>query len=674
LKNTVQQIPFLRPVVALCIGILVGSAMYIPIAVLLAATPFLVFALYFIHQNFKFKLASLFGIGMHLLFVIIGVLVFEAYNRKPVFFEKGVFTATVWEQPQQKTNSFKSLLNITTVKTNNSVFNTNENILVYFEKDGSAEKLKSGDIIIFSKPPQPIKNFGNPFEFDYKKYLARKKIYRRVYLSSKQWKKATLVSPLVFTIKAEQFREQLLDIYRSQDFKKKELEILSALTLGYKRNLDPETKRTFSSAGAMHILAVSGLHVGIILWVITLLFGFLRKWKYGRILFLFISIGLLWFYAFITGLSPSVMRASTMFSIFVIGENINRKPNSYNSLAASALFLLFINPNNLFEIGFQLSYSAVFGIIFLQPKLAKILPVKNKIVHFFWTLLTVSLAAQIATFPITTFYFNQFPTYFLITNIVIIPAVMVLIPLGMALLLLSKIAFLSTIISTIIQFIIKICYFILSQIEHLPFSVFEISIRPVQFVFLTGTIISLFLFLKLHQSKFLKTSLLLILFLLFSSLALLIEQNKKTEIIVYNSSKNPTIQLIKGRNNIVISEHKIDDSLTIVRTIKNTNYRLKLKSPTILSTKDSLKSNYIFSKNGILLFEGKTILFNVNMKSLKQSVSPDFIISTNKIKNNEDLISKNSSIIICKKSNQKDYQGFNHIHFTSKRGAFHNKW
>ncbi len=674
MKKTVQKIPFLRPVVALSLGIIVGSAWHTPIATLFAVILFLLVALYLIHHNYNFRFAPFFGIGLHLLFIVFGILIFEIYNRKPVFLKTGIFTATVLEQPLQKNNSFKSILKITTVKTDNSVLKTNENILVYFEKHGSAKNLNPGDNIIFSKVPQPVKNFGNPFEFDYKKYLARKKIYRSVYLLPHNWEITKTVSAPTLTIRAEQFREQLLTIYRNQNFEKNELEILSALTLGYKRNLDPETKRIFSSAGAMHVLAVSGLHVGIVLWVITLVFGFLRKRKYGRVIFVFISIGLLWFYAFITGLSPSVMRASVMFTILVTGENINRKPNSYNSLAASALFLLLINPNNLFEIGFQLSYSAVFGIVFLHPKLVKLLPVENKIARFFRDLLTVSIAAQIATFPITTFYFNQFPTYFLITNIVIIPAVMTLIPLGMALLLFSKITLLSTFFSSLIHLIIKWSYFILAQIENLPFSVFDVSIHPVQLSFLVGTVISLYLFLNSHQLKFLKTSLLFILFLSFSSIMLLIIQNSKTEIIVYNSPGNPIIQLIKGRNDIVISEDKTTDSLAILQTIKKTNHRLKLKTPTILSANDTLKSSYIFSRNGILLFEGKTILFNTNMENLKPPVSPDFIVNPNQIKNYKNLISKNSPVIVSIKSKQKDNQHVNNIHFTSQRGAFQKKW
>ena len=674
LEKTTQQIPFLRPTIALVFGIFTGSILDLPIPLLLAVSATLFFCLFFIHRNYTYRIFTLFGISTHLLYIFIGILVFEIYNKKPAFIENDVFIATVLEKPQEKKNSYKSVIKLSTVKNNSTILQTNEKVLVYFEKHNKAKKLEPGDNIVFSATPQLIKNYGNPFEFDYKKYLEQKKIYRQLYLSLNNWKYAATISSPTLTIRAEQFREKLLEIYRNQKLGKNELEILSALTLGYKRDLDPETKRVFSAAGAMHVLAVSGLHVGIIFWVITILFGFLRKQKTGRVIFVIVSILLLWTYAFITGLSPSVMRASTMFTIFVIGENINRKPNSYNSLTASAMFLLLFNPNNLFEVGFQLSYSAVFGIVFLQPKLSKLITVKNKFLKFFWVLLTVSIAAQIATFPITTFYFNQFPTYFWITNLIVIPAVMVLIPLGIALLLFAKIPILSALISAVLQFIIKWCYIILSQIEQFPFSVHEISVHPIQLFFLLGALFAIFLFLKSYRAKFFKATLVFVLFISVSSLALQIIQNKTTEIIIYNNPKNPTIQLIRGKTNFIISEHKPESSSNILNTIKNTNLKLNLERPTFLALNDTLKNNYLLFKNGILVFEGKTILFNKDFSNLEKSISPDFIINPKHYNESKNRISKNTSIITNKRLNQKGNPIFKRIYQTSNLGAFKEKW
>ncbi len=601
-------------------------------------------------------------------------MIFEIYNTKPAFIENGNYTATVLEKPQEKRNSYKSIIKLSTIKNNTTISQTNEKILVYFEKHNSVKELKPGDNIIFSTAPQQIKNYGNPFEFDYKKYLERKKIYRQLYLSKNSWKYAETTSKPTLTILAEQFREKLLEIYRSQKLGKNELEILSALTLGYKRELDPETKRVFSASGAMHILAVSGLHVGIVFWMIALLFGFLRKQKTGRLIFVIISIVLLWSYAFITGLSPSVMRASTMFTIFVIGENISRKPNSYNSLAASAMFLLLFNPNNLFEVGFQLSYSAVFGILYLQPKLSNLITVNNKFLKFFWTLLTVSIAAQISTFPLTTFYFNQFPIYFWITNLFIIPAIMVLIPLGISLLIVAKIPILSTLISTVLQFIIKWCYIILSQIEQFPYSIHETSVHPIQLIFLLGALFSLYLFLKSYHVKFLKLILIFILIISISSFILQKQTNRTTEIIIYNNPENPTIQLIRGKTNFIISEQKLKNPSNISNSIKNTNLNLRLNRATFYTLNNSAKNKFLLLKNRILVFEKKTILFNKNISNFEESISADFIVNPKQFNLFEKQISRNTSVINSKRKIQKEKFGNNHIYQTSKLGAFVEKW
>ena len=674
MENIIQKIPFLRPAILLAFGVFIGSVSNLAVLLLILLSCTFLSVLILINQTYKYHLVNWFGLFIQLLFILIGVLAFEIYNKKPTFFEKGICLATVVEKPQEKNNSFKSVLKISTVKQNDTIFRTNEKILVYFEKEENADDLMPGDQIIFSTSPQFIKNYGNPFEFDYKKYLANKKIYRQLYLSSENWKTTNSQSQFTLTVYAEQIREKLLSVYRNQTLGKNELEILSALTLGYKRELDPETKRIFSASGAMHVLAVSGLHVGIVFWVITLLFGFLRKQKSGRIFFVILSILSLWSYAFITGLSPSVMRASTMFTIFVIGDNLNRKANTYNSLAASALLLLLFNPNNLFEVGFQLSYSAVFGIVFLQPKLSKLIPVKNKFLKFFWSLLTVSVAAQIATFPLTAFYFNQFPIYFWITNLIIIPAVMILIPLGLALLLFSKIAVVSSLLAFLLNLIIKSCFIILSKIELLPFSIQEISIHPFELLFLIGILFSIYLLLQKFNARHLKTTLILILFFLISSLTINIGQSKSREIIFYNSTENTTIQLIRGRKNYVVSQHLIEPDKNMFNLINRTNLKLKLNPSIYITNEDSLFDNFLFAKNGIILFEGKIILFENSLSKLPETILPDLVINPKQFDELEKPILKNTIVLSNKRLIPKDYLKFKHMHQTSKHGAFVEKW
>lgn len=674
MENTVQKIPFLRPTVALAFGVFMGSILDFQIYLTIAISTFLFICTFFIYKKFSYRVSSLFGISIHFLFIALGILVFEIYNQKPHFYTDGVFSATVLEKPQEKNNSFKSVILLSSVKKDTGNIKSVEKLLVYFNKTDGVQQLSAGDIILFSASPQIIKNFGNPYEFDYKKYLERKKIYRQVYLNSNQWQSTGINTAPSLVLQAEQFREKLLNIYRNQKFEKNELEILSALTLGYKRELDPETKRIFSNSGAMHVLAVSGLHVGIVFWVISILFGFLRNQNTGRIFFIFITIVVLWVYAFITGLSPSVMRAATMFSIFVVGENINRKSNSYNSLAASALFLLLINPNNLFEVGFQLSYSAVFGILFFQPKFSKLFRIKNKILKFIWSLITISIAAQIATFPLTSFYFNQFPTYFLLTNLVVIPAAMLLIPLGISLLVFSKIPIMSSLISKTLQLVISFCYNILSQIEQFPSSVQEISIQPIQLFFIIGIFIALLLFLKSKRPNFIKIGLVFILTLSIYTLHNNIKQSKSNEIIVYNTPNNFIIHLISGRSSYILSDFEPDDSLQILTTTKKTNIKKNLQQSIILSPQDSFKNQHLLLKDGFLIFNGKTIVIDKSFTNLNQIISPNFIINPKQLNHAENCISAHSTIITNKrlKTNLKPFP--NTIFQIPFQGAFQENW
>ncbi len=673
MKQTVQNIPFLRVTIALATGVIISANFNLKPALILLLSGLLLIALIILNKNYRYSFNVYFGYGIQLFFILIGILLPQLHNKKPVLFEKGTFIAVVIETPQEKQNSYKSILQIEAVNYSDSLFLTKELVIAYFSKSDEIASLKAGDIIDFKNPPQIIENNNNPYEFDYKHYLEKKGIYRQVYIPANSWLK-TKQSKKSISIWAEQTREKLLQIYRNQPIDETEFEILSALTLGYKRELEPETKRIFSASGASHVLAVSGLHVGVLYYMITLFFGFLRKIKSGRFIFMLISISILWIYAFITGLSPSVLRAATMFSIFAIGENMNRRSNIYNLMAASAFVLLLINPNNLFDIGFQLSYAAVFGIVFLQPKLEKLIWVKNKFLKYFWMLVTVSLAAQIATFPITSYYFGQFPTYFWLTNTFVIPAVMVLIPLGILLLFASTIPIISTILAVLLNYILKITYFLLSLIYQLPFSVFNISIEPYQFVMLISAVGFAFVFIKSQNIFYLKATLFSILFLLISTLVLNIIQLNQTELIVYNTGKNTGIHLIYGKINYIITEEKLTNDEKWFHPGNNTSRALGINRPIFIVSNDSIANESILLKKGFFFFEGKSFSINQNLNKSTNQKLPDFVL--NPIPSYSNIIdSEENTIIITNKSflnKLSSYSG--EIHNTATKGAFRKKW
>ncbi len=673
MEKIVQKIPFLRLSVALATGILLASYVELSGQTALISFVIILLALLLLNQFYRYKLATLFGIGIHFLLIFLGFTIYSFQNKEPEFYPGGNYSATVLEAPVEKANSWKSVLRINTFNQNDSVFSPEEKMLVYFSKQGNAAYLEPGDIVIFNAAPQLISNYGNPFEFDYKKFLQRRNIYRQVYLSKQNWFKTGLQSSFSLKLLAEKTRMKLVDIYRSKNLGKNEMDILSALTLGYKAELDPQTKQTFASAGALHVLAVSGLHVGIIYWVLTSVFSFLRRNKTGKFIFVAVIIASLWFYAFLTGLSPSVSRAATMFSFLVIGTNMNRQVNIYNSLAGSAFFLLLVNPNNLFEVGFQLSYSAVFGIVFLQPKFEKLLFIRYKVPRFFWQLLTVSVAAQIATFPFTIYYFNQFPTYFWIANLFVIPIVTALIPLGFSLLIFNSISFLSSMLAFCIRLIIYVMYELLLSIESLPYSVLEVSFSTIEFILVSGMLFSVFLYLNKLNKRHLIVSLGYVLFLLIFSIAVKINTASQKELIVYNYPKNTIVHLISGKTNYIVTEKKLEQEDFAFSLINNTVRSLKLNPPTYLTCNGNFKDDYFLLESGIIAFDNKTFLFAPASINFPKNISPKILINPSDLNEYQEVKKSKYVIVTNKNYNQPDFPSAE-FYSPAKRGAYIKKW
>ncbi|MDX8340920.1 ComEC/Rec2 family competence protein [Draconibacterium sp. IB214405] len=671
MENTFNKIPFLRLTVALASGIFLASLFKFDSTLCFFGIVGIIVCLLIIQKWYNFFLSPIFGLLTFVLFVLFGSVIFTEYNKTTIVETQGTLIGTVLETPQEKPNSYKSLIQLHSCYSSDTLERTHENILVYFEKSIEAKQLKLGSQIIFDTSPEYIENNGNPYEFDYKKYLARQHIYRQVYLSSESWEPTTYKYNNL-KIRAETIRDKLLIIYRAQEIGERETEILSALTLGYKRELDRETKRIFSSAGAMHILAVSGLHVGILFFAFSFIFGFLKKRKAGKLIYHLILIALLWSYAFITGLSPSVMRACTMFSLITIANNIHRRANIYNTLAASAFLLLLINPNNLFEVGFQLSYMAVFGIVYLQPRLAAIWPVKNKIALFFWNLITVSVAAQIATFPLSAYYFNQFPTYFLLSNIVVIPAAMVLIPLGIGLLAFSSVPLLAEGISFLVKWIIKTVYFTLSSIESFPYSTPDVMLRRPELLFVLAILFSVFLFIKNKNVLYIKSSLLFVFLLTLSILFSGYKQFNQHEIIVLNS-KEPVVCFISAKNLYVVSALPLSPDDYIYSSIQDIKIGQRIKNVRFLNMNESFHDNYILLDQQRVIFEGKKVLIEDDKSTPNEQNSGDiYIAGTNGFK--PVLPKTDSCYIVQYYPGKNTFANPDQIHILSAQGAFVSSW
>jgi len=361
----------------------------------------------------------------------------------------------ITEPTQIKERTIKAILKIKGIKNKNRWKEGNGKVIIYLQKDSLSEKLNVGDVISFEPKLKNIPPPKNPQEFDFRKYLSFHLIHQQAFLRSNNWKliqQATTGGIFKF---ANDSRAYLIKTLEKKGIKGNELAVASALILGYKDSIDIDLKSAYSSAGAMHVLAVSGLHVGIIFLIFSQLFYFLGKYKYGNIIKGVLLILILWSYALLTGLSPSVMRAATMFSFIVAAKMTKRNSSFFNTLAASALVLLIYNPLLIMEVGFQLSYMAVIGIVIIQPWVNNLFNFKWWLPIKIWEITAVSIAAQIATFPLGLLYFHQFPNYFMLSNLIVIPLAIFILYLGIFTLSFSFIPIVGDYLATGLKYLIQ---------------------------------------------------------------------------------------------------------------------------------------------------------------------------------------------------------------------------
>ncbi|MBT0811480.1 ComEC family competence protein [Litoribacter ruber] len=332
------------------------------------------------------------------------------------------------DEPKPKSN--RNLVNILEVEIAEGWVKSEGRVIIYHK-----DSLNPGDVILVGQPLQRATGFANSEGFDYPKFLARQQIFHSMFVSDLKVIDKVSNNPLRFFFEDWRgYYAEQIELYLPSESSR---QIAKALLLGQKRNLDKEITEAFSTAGAMHVLAVSGLHVGIIYGFFFLFFKPNDLPTFKRFLFLSGLIILIWGYAFVTGLSPSVLRSATMFTLMALAQMQSRSPSVFNAVAISAMLILVFDPNMVYNVGFQLSYAALLGILLFQPLMVKLWLPKNRVLGYFWVITSVGIAAQLGTFPISGYYFQQFPVYFMFSNLVAIPGAFFIMAIGIPFLLLS---------------------------------------------------------------------------------------------------------------------------------------------------------------------------------------------------------------------------------------------
>ena len=410
-------------------------------------------------------------------------------------------------------------------------------ILLNIKKDSTSIPLKVDNQLLLKPVLKELIPPLNPNQFNYKSYLAKQGIHHELFSEKGQFLKLNSKKSTLLGLSAK-FRNQIQESLNDYNFKKNELSVISALLLGQRQDISKELIKDYQRAGAVHILAVSGLHVGVILLILAFIFKPVERLKYGKFLKTIIIVFLLWMFAFIAGLSASVVRAVTMFTFLAIGMSFKRKNVVEFSFISSMFFLLLIKPMFLFDVGFQLSYAAVFGILWTQPKMYNVWKPRFKIFDFFWQLVTVSIAAQIGILPLSIYYFQQFPGLFLASNLVVIPFLGAILIGGVLVIISSLLNILPQFLADFYGIIISSMNAFISWVSHQEEFLFkEISIS-FQLMLCWYAVIFLCVYFLLR-----KTTIKLIYF--FISVALLqsvflIESYKnksKEEVIVFHKSR-----------------------------------------------------------------------------------------------------------------------------------------
>src|SRR6218665_1797357 len=582
--------------------------------------------------------ALLRGISACLLLFVSGwVLTYHktVINNPEHFTNQGAFTyyqAIITSNAEIKPKTYKVEAEIQQIKTSENWRRATEKILLYFNK-AEAQRPNYGDVFLIKNMPSEIDFPKNPEEFDYRQFLHNKGIYAHHFLWQKEYLQIGHKTPssiLNLAFKANLYADSIFKVHLKTV---NEYAITNAMVVGTRDDIDSDLLNAYSASGAVHVLSVSGMHVGILFLVLSfLLKGIQKRVKYGNWIFMIIVLILLWAYAIFTGLSSTVLRATVMFSFVQIGTTINRRHNIYNILAVSALVLLCYNPYWLVDVGFQLSYLAILGIVYLHPYLNQLINPTNPIIRVLWEGTIVCFAAQLFTAPLSVYYFHQFPTYFLIANPFVAFFSFGILPVGLLLLIFACVP----ILTDVLAFILKWSCYLLNEtifiIEKMPLSTLKgFSISVPELLAWYAIIFLVIAFFRHSELKYLRVSALLLICLAVVNIYEDYQQSQQKQLTFHFIPKQTGISVIDGKSATFIADSGV------VNNKKIYNFHLKnYYDKQGVSNQNLLNIAAYTNKQGMtfLDFEGEKIIWlQKPFKGTLQGKANYVLLSNNAVRN-----------------------------------------
>ena len=662
-----KEIPFLRIGLPLCIGIVSGLYLKAGNLFLISVSVFILICFLLSLYYNKFQTNQVFGYTLTTSLILCGFLLYKHEKNsisilKP---EQSTFFCIVSDYPEDKENTVMLKVELKERILKERIEPVEGSMVLYNRKDSSVTSLLPGDLMVVKCTPLKIANRGNPFEFDYKFYMENQGIKYYAFTNKNNILGYKVPDHRKLVHRALIARERLIGMFKERGISGDRLALVAAIILGQKNMLDQEQKQHFIKAGVMHIMAVSGLHAVILSLIVFNLLYFLKK--RFNVLRIVITILILWAFAFITGLTPSVLRATLMFSFLQAGNLIKRRVNGINSVLASAFVLILIRPSVIFDAGFLLSYSAVVYIMCFYQDFYLKLKVKNWFADKLGQSAAVTIVAQEGTLPLTVMLFNRFPTYFILTNILIVPLSNLLIILGSMVLLLFPIQFLSRFLASLLSWLTGITELLTAKASALPMANIEnIGMTTVECILFTATIFAFSIFFLRKKSFPIKYP--LILLILFASTGTIREISTRTsnELIVYNTPGLSTIGIRTGRILTLYS----DTSFIGPEVLRHcATLGLKIRGPIIIDKPT-------FAMAG----EKKILISDKLTNHILNNIHPDMIILTGyrpEVVNNLTFNHSEKTIVITSRAvsgyripYEAGLSGIDSVHLVRKAGAF----
>lgn len=580
-------------------------------------------AIFFYRKANLYQYKGFIGVLCILLFFFLGAFICllnkERLNPKH-FANRHYSHLKIWvnDEPQQRGNILRFKAKVIAGYADFKQFKALGRLLVSVRLDSlNPLKLKYGDEIIVPAQYAEIEPPYNPAEFDFKAWLATQNIYHQTFADQKNILITGRHAGYTIIKAALSLREKQIHKFRELIKSDEAFTVASTLILGYRADLSQETLTAYANTGTLHALSVSGAHVAIIYVVLDFILLFLNRNRKLKIAKLLIICSLIWGYALITGLSPSVVRSAIMISVFIIAKTLSKNTNNYNILAFSAFCQLTYNPFSIWDVGFQLSYLAVFGLFYLQPKIYNLFYIENRWLDKLWNFIAMSLAAQIATFPLSIYYFHQFPIYFLIGNLFITLPLVLMMYLGIAVLI-PGLSFLAGIFEWLINF----TNLALKWIAHLPFATFSsIYTNLAEFILLSSSL-GLFIYgLTKFSKRFILSSLSLFvcyqLHIAYDSL----RASKQRNIIFFSLRKNYAAAFTDGKETVLVTDLKETDK-SYIFFIKPALMSMQINRTHFISLKkDTVLHNFILKDMQLTFHEYRMLVIDnhLNRKKLQGS-------------------------------------------------------